>query len=473
MSDAVTSWRQSTFAQRLDLVALIAALAVVCRLALQEDISWIGWIPAAAAALVLTACRWPYGALWVLIGTSMMPRFYIEIFEWKARPEHFAAALVASGIVIWLAFSRKRLQWNQLDYWILAFVAINFISSAFGSSAPASTLRWALQNSLAILPYFLIRILVRDSETLGKAFHILLAVGGLESAYGIFCYIAHHTFGTSVGMEIGQYFVDVAAPYGSMYEPNIFGAYAGCTAVMFLALYLFKDRGRTAYLMGFLVASLATVLSFSRAALLGFGIAVCWVFWKARSSSGGKRRSVTTIMVAAAIILGFSASALGVLRERFSNLYVSGLAEETTMTRFIVLEEALQEVPSHPFLGSGTASFNLSFDWASYVPEWAGNNAWIGNTTVRILHDTGLLGLATLVGFFVSVWWKVRKRLRNASGAVPMVVALAAGCLLYGICFQSSDGSILAFSWVQLGFLASAVTLAEGSMDNAVSKGDA
>jgi O-antigen ligase len=474
VSNTVTSsWRQSTFTQRLDLLALVAALVIVCRLAVVEDISWIGWIPAAAAALVLTASRWPYGALWVLVGTSVMARFYIEIFGWKARPEHFAAGMVATGIVVWLGLSKQRVRLNQLDYWILAFIAINFISSVVGSSAPASTLRWALQNSLAVLFYFLIRILVRDLETLGKAFKILLAVGALESAYGIFCYISHQAFGTSFGMEIGQYLVDVAAPYGSMYEPNMFGAYAGCSAVMFLTLYLFKDRSRTGYLLGFLIASLATLLSFSRAALLGFVIAVCWVFWKARSAAGGKRRSITTIVVAAAIILAFSASALGVLRERFSNLFASGLAEETTITRFVVLEQALQEVPSHPLLGTGTASFNLSFDWASFVPSWAGDTTWIGNTPIRILHDTGLIGLGTLVGFFVSVWWKIRKKFRNAGSAIPVLVALAAGCLLYFICFQSTDGSVLAFSWVQLGFLASATTLVEGSTHNLASQGEA
>ena len=467
MSDSLTSsWRQSNFAQRLDLVALVAALAIVCRLALVEDVSWVGWVPAAAAILVLTASRWPYGALWVLLGTSVTARFYIEVFGWKARPEHFAAGIVGSGIVIWLVLSKQRIRWNPLDYWIFGFVSINFISSAFGSSAPASTLRWALQNSLAILSYFLIRILVRDLETLGKAFKILLAVGALESAYGIFCYISHQVFGSSFGVEIGQYLGDVAAPYGSMYEPNMFGAYAGCSAVMFLALYLFKDRNRTGYLLGFLIASLATVLSFSRAALLGFAIGVCFVIWKARSATGGKPRSITTIVVAAAIILAFSASALGVLRERFSNLYDEGLAEETTITRLIVLEEALQEIPSHPLLGTGTASFNLSFDWASFVPSWAGDTTWIGNTPIRILHDTGLVGLATLVGFFVSVWWKIRNRLKSGSGAVPVLLALVAGSLLYCVSFQSTDGSVLAFSWVQLGFLASAAILVEGSTHN-------
>jgi O-antigen ligase len=471
VSDTVASWRQSSFAQRLDLVALIAALAIVCRLVLLEDVSWLGWVPLAAAALVLTATHWPYGAVWVLVGTSVMARFYIEIFGWKARPEHFAAALVASGMVIWLAFSRKRPLWNQVDYWIVAYVGINFISSA-GSSAPASTLRWALQSSLAVLPYFLIRILVRDSKTLGKAFKILLAVGVLESAYGILSYVSHQAFGSSFGMEIGQYFVDVAAPYGSMYEPNMFGFYAACSAVMCLALYLFKNDNRTAYLVGFLIASLATVLSFSRAALLAFAIAVCWVFWKSRSAARGKSRSMTTIVVAIAIILAFSASALSVLRERFSDLYDSGLAEGTTITRLIAMEEALREVPSHPFLGSGTASFNLSFDWASFVPQWAGETTWIGNTPIRVLHDNGLIGLATLVGFGVTVWWKIRKRLLNGGGAVPLLLALEAGTLVYCISFQSTDGSVLAFTWVQLGFLASAAILAESSMQNVVEQGE-
>ncbi len=473
MSDTVTASRQSTFAQRLDLLALIAAVAIVGRLVLVEDVGWLNWVPAAAAALILTASRWPYGALWVLMGMSVMPRFFIEIFGWKARPEHFAAAIVGSAFAVWLALSRKRVRWDHPDYWIAAFVAINFISSTFGSSAPASTLRWALQNSLAVLPYFFIRIMVRDLETLEKAFRILLALGVLESAYGIFCYVSHQVFGTSVGMEIGQYMVDVAAPYGSMYEPNIFGFYAGCSAVMFLTLYLLKDHSRTVYLLGFLISSLATVLSFSRAALLVLAISVCWVFWKTRSAKSGRRRSLTTIVLAAAMILAIAGSGLSILRQRFGDLFVEGLAEGTTIVRVIAIEEALKEIPDHPLLGSGTASFNLTFDWTTYFPDWTGDRTWIGNWLVRVIHDTGLIGLATLLGFLVSVWRKVRTGLRSGSSAVPVLVALVVGTVLYVICFQSSDGSVLAFTWVQLGFLASAATLVEGSVHQLAEQGEA
>jgi O-antigen ligase len=442
-------------------VGSVVAIVVVCRVAREENISWLGWALIGVAVVLLTGFRWPYGALVGLITASAMPVFFVEVFGWKARPEHFVAAIVTVATVVWLAISKHRPVLNKLDYWIIAYVTINFISSAFESSAPSATLRWALQNSLAVLPYFLIRFLVRDLEALEKAFRFLLAVGVAEAAYAILCYVSHFVFGSTTGISIGQYFSGISAPYGSMYEPNLFGAYAGCCAVMLLSLYLLRGRNRSGYIACFLIASLASVLSFSRAALLALVIVISWVFWKARSAKSTGHHKLATVGLAASLMLVVAASPLGaILSERFNNLYYEGLTEETAVSRFIVVQQALQEIPDHTLLGSGTASFNLSFDWASYVPEWADvQTTWIGNTPLRILHDVGLLGLTAFLGFFVSVWLNIRKGLRSGSGQVPILVALWAGTLLYGISFQSTDGSILAFTWVHLGFLASASTI--------------
>lgn len=455
---ASVAWWESKLVRRLDFVAFVAAVVIVCRVAREESISWIGWVVVAAIVVLLIALRWPYGALVVLIATSAMPVFFVEVFGWKARPEHFAGALVAVAVAIWLAVSKRRLRLNNLDYWIIAYVAINFISSAFESSAPSATLRWALQNSLAVLPYFLIRLLVTDLVALERAFRILLAVGVAESSYAVLCYVSHVVLGSTIGISIGQYFSGVSAPYGSMYEPNLLGAYAGCCAVMLLSLYLLGGRKRSGYIACFLIASLASVLSFSRAALLALTIVVFWVLWKTRSAKSAEHRRLATVALAASLVVVVAASPLGgILWERFNNLYYGGLTEETAVSRFIVVQEAVREIPGHTLLGNGTASFNLSFDWARYVPEWTDvQTTWIGNTPLRILHDVGLLGLTAFLGFFVSVWWKI---LRSGSGQVPILVALWAGTLLYGISFQSTDGSILAFTWVHLGFLASASTI--------------
>ena len=117
------------------------------------------------------------------------------------------------------------------------------------------------------------------------------------------------------------------------------------------------------------------------------------------------------------------------------------------------------EIPSHPLLGSGTASFNLSFDWARFIPEWSSDKTWISNTLLRVLHDTGLIGLAVFLGFFVSLWRKIRRGWKGVKIPSDMILGLVAGLFVYVFAFQFGDGTILAFSWVHIGFLASAAIL--------------
>ena len=205
-------WSESELLRRLNLIILAAGIALACRAALEEGISSLGWALAGGITLLLTAIRWPYGALTVLIGASAMPVFFVEMFGWKARPEHLTGAIIAAAVAVWFILSKHRPVLNKLDYWIIAFVALNFISSAFASSAPSLTLRWALQNSLAVLPYFLVRLLVTDLAALGKAFRILLGVGVVEAAYGILCFVSNRISGSTTGMSIGQYFSGVSAP---------------------------------------------------------------------------------------------------------------------------------------------------------------------------------------------------------------------------------------------------------------------
>jgi hypothetical protein len=463
---ASATWWESKLARRLDFVILVATLVVMSRVALEEDLSWVAWALAGVAVVILTLTRWPYGALFVLIGLSAMPRFFVEVFGWKARPEHFAVVIVSMAVCVWLLRHKGKMRVEKVDYWVLAYVAINYASSAFASPVPSATLRWALMNNLAVLPYFLIRLLVRDRETLGRAFRLMLGVGIAELFYGILCYASHHAFGTTTGMGIGQYLVDVAAPYGSLYEPNLFGAYAGFYAVLFLALYVFGEQHRLGSLICFIVASLATALSLSRAALVALVMASCWVFWKARHSNTAHRNKLPILIPLAALTLVIAVTVVGgVMQKRFSSLYSQGLEEETAVTRYVVIFESLKDFPNHPLLGNGTASLQLSFEWAKYIPEWEGERAWVANVVVRILHDTGLLGLTAFLGFLISLWVRIRRTLRGWNSQVPLLIGLSAGALLYVISFQSTDGTILAFCWVHLGFLASAAILLNGARD--------
>lgn len=462
-------WWDCNFVRRAELLALIGVGVIVYQLALEESLGWMVWVAIGAVVLLLTVSRWPYGAVIVLIASSVTPRFFIEVFGWKARPEHFAVALISVIVGVWLLRHRGELRLEKLDFWVLAYIALNYFSSAFRSSEPSATMRWALQNNLAVLPYFLIRFLVQDVGTLRKAFRILLAVALAESAYGIVCFASHHAFGTAIGMETGAYFSDVAAPYGSLFEPNLFGAYAASCAVLFLSLYLGNSRHRSACMAGFLVASLATVLSLSRAVLVAFVFAIVWMVRKTRQvNRRWNWRAIILVPAVGLVLLLIVPSIRAVLQERFANLFYEGLAEETTVTRYIAMGEALQDIPAHPLLGSGTASFQLSFDWAKYVPQWTNNPTWIGNVVVRIAHDTGLVGLVLVLGFLISIWHRVRQNLHRRTPETPILLGLWAGTLLYCISFESTDGSMLAFTWVHLGFLASAAVLVNESNLNSL-----
>jgi O-antigen ligase len=455
----------------LEWLAGCVAIVFLCWMARDEDLAWMGWVTVAALVILLTVTRWPYGSLTILVGMSATPRFFVEFFGWKARPEHFAIVIVSLAVCIWLLRSNLKVRLEGPDYWVLAYVAMNYVSSAFGSSSPSETLRWALLNNLAVLPYFLVRLLVRETETFRKAFRILLAIGIAESAYGILCYVSHDAFGTTAGVEVGQYLTDVAAPYGSLAEANLFRAYTGCTAVLALAIYLIAER-RLGYLICFFVGALATVLSFSRAALVALVIATAWVCWKARHAREEHRSRAATLVLAVGLILLIVVPAVGgVVQERFVGLFSQGrLGEESTIGRLIEAQEALQEFSEHRLIGTGTASLQLSFDWGKYVPDWndrTGNRSWVGNITVRILHDSGLLGMSAFLGFLGSLGWKIRLGLRGRSSQIPMLVALSAGALLYAISFQATDGSLSAFPWVHLGFLASAALFLKESNGSA------
>jgi len=457
---------------RLSLVAVIAAMIIVGRVALEEDLSWVAWTLVTVAVALLTLIRWPYGALFVLVGCSAMPRFFVEIFGWKARPEHFAVGMIFLAVFVWVLRRKKFMVLQTIDYYIIIYILCNYMSSAFSSPLPSATLRWALMNNLAVLPYFLIRLLVRNMEALRKVFWLVLGVGFAESCYGLLCYASHYAFGTATGMGIGYYLVDVAAPYGSLYEPNLFGAYTAVCAVLFLALYLVGEKQSRGFLICYLVASLAAALSLSRAALIALVVASGWVFWRARRHETTQRSNLMSLVPVSALILIMGVTVVGgVVRERFADLFSQGLEEETALTRYVVIAEALKDIPNHPLLGTGTSSLQLSFEWTTYVPEWGNERAWIPNVIVRILHDTGLFGLSAFLAFVISLWLKIRQALRGRNSQLPMLVGLSAGALLYSISFQSTDGTILAFSWVHLGLLATAAILLNGVGDSSSNTG--
>jgi len=438
--------------------------------------------PDAAVLTTLTACLvlvvsalliWVWvsrdAAIIGLITASAVPRLFVEIGGLKAHPEHMlSGAMIVAIPFVW----KKReqpLQWTRAEYFLMAYIGLNLFASLFMSIAPSQTSKWALQQVLAILPYFWLRILVSDRERFRWAFRVLLVVGALVSLYALVCFYSYRFLGTDFGMDLSGYGY-VPAAYGLQYEENLLGAYSGALCVMMLAMYL--GVRRRIYLWGSTcVAMLAMVISLSRGALGAtvIGLLVLSVYaFRQRMLERKVVRSVVIAMLCAAAI-GVP-SVFGYYMERFSTIEIADpTSDPNTLTRAVQAVTALDEIAAHPIFGGGTASFQLEFDWQALGADWE-DQGWIGNTELRVLHDTGVVGLlafAAFLGSLVLSAWKVLKKERS-----PELVALLVSAVVYTITFQATEGTLLAFSWVHLGLIACGVAVMSQDRKNQISAGE-
>jgi hypothetical protein len=360
--------------------------------------------------------------------------------------------------------------WNTADVCLLAYVAANFYSSAFASIDPRMTLRWAAMNAIVIGPYFLARLLITKQSRLEQAFSWLLWAGAAEAAFGIFCFLSHRAFGTEFGVSADQYGT-VPGTHGSQYEANIFGSYLACCSIMFLAVYLFgqKSRRTPSLAAGLALCATGTFVSLARSALGALVVVALLLVLVAAKKGKMKLRQFAVVGGCTAVLLLALSPLIGsFIEERLSSIDVQDISSDSTsFVRLVALGAALDDIPKHPIFGLGTDSLQLTFrmsDYLGHASEMDDMAGWVGNAPVRILHDTGVVGLGFLGAFLIALAVTTVRALRVASETNRMIlIALAAGVLVYSITFQATEATLLAFTWVHLGLLAAAIVLVRSS----------
>jgi hypothetical protein len=112
-------------------------------------------------------------------------------------------------------------------------------------------------------------------------------------------------------------------------------------------------------------------------------------------------------------------------------------------------------VPAVPpwLLGHGAGSVNRL---SVIVPEGRILKVWTGNVVLFVLHDSGLVGLATLVGLIVVVLRRAARAVRREDGASALTVPLLASGAALCFTYQFTHGLWLMYSYVYLGFLTAA-----------------
>ncbi len=410
-------------------------------------------VPASALALALR----PGIAIITLFVAVAMPRWPVGLAGLNARPEHLVCGVLLLALPYWIKRRKQPLVWMAADYLLLAYVVMNFFSSIFMSIAPQQTIKWCLQQAIVVLPYLLLRVLITDITSFRRIFNIALVMGAAEAMFAILCFYSNLFFGTELGMEIGQY-GNIPGTYGTQYEANLLGSYCGAASVMFLTMYL--QRRKRIFLFGFALTVAGMGISLSRGALLATVIALSAVCLRGMQLHLFNKKLLARVALAVMCVCIVIGPALyGLWSERFSTVDISDVsADDDTNVRMLTLGLAADGIMEHPILGSGTSSYQLQFSVADV--GGGDESGWISNTEIRVLYDTGLVGLVLFTAFLGYLLAGMRKQIKREP--IAELEALAVSGLVYCVSFQFTEGTLLAFTWVHLGLLAAGLAVFQG-----------
>jgi len=416
----------------------LIALLVVALIAGTFGAFWLSRSPGVAVAAMITA--------------SAMPRLFVEIGGLKARPEHLVCGLMVFLVPFWWRHRPEPVKWHKFDYILVAYLGMQVFSSVVMSIDPMQTIKWAVQQIIVVMAYFLLRILLVDKASFRRAFDALLMVGMLASIYAIVSFYSNLWFGTDFGVQLDQYGT-TPATYGAQFEANLLGSTCGATCAMMLMMFL-RTKERK-YLLGFSITFTAMAISLSRGALAGSLLALALVAY--RNWSHFDRARVGRLALAMLGITIVVAPAIyGIWSERFSTVEISDLSsDDTTRDRLVTVALAGEGIAEHPLAGNGTSSYQLQYTDEAFGE--ADQPGWIPNTETRILYDTGVMGF----GLFIAFCWFLGARVKRLLKKTPVLEleALVLAFAVYCVSFQFTEGTLLAFTWVHLGLIACAIDL--------------
>lgn len=400
---------------------------------------------------------WPRSALFLIIASVLLNRYRAEIGPVSVRAEHVVAIVVLFIGSARLFIELGRIWLPRPTALLFAWWGANLLAALTGPDLMLG-LQNAVRLAIMVTVCLLVINLIPDYSTWRWAITVFLALGVAEASYGILTRFLYE-FGINLGLQIA-YRLKEPVPYGTLEEGNIFGSQCAVWAIIIFSVILGKNsfREKLPWIIVFFITSTATILSMSRAAwiMLLAGICIIWM----TSPKNVHFRFMRFLLAAIAfpvsllLLLLFSSFMPNIpIIERiqsFSNLK----NDYTWSARLSDWSLAWQGWLERPFFGWGPGSF-LKFHGLLRF-----NRAWISNLTLRLLQESGIVGLLSFFLFFTSA---VLTALRTSFRCLPdegshVLRGLAVSYIvLIGLAYQSTDGIWLASAWVHAGLIISGI----------------
>ncbi|MBI5698834.1 O-antigen ligase family protein [Candidatus Saganbacteria bacterium] len=389
-------------------------------------------------------------------------------------------------------FTHKFLQGEaKLDYdrgfrpliyffiWALFVTMIGYLSLLKFNSFPEWVARGSIFLNPAIeLAYFLLNILLaifiaklveRNKDDVKAAIYILMLSNLLVCIYGMYLLLGQYLHFPVIALptmnearlDFGFVLPRMAATFK---EPNFFAGYLnGLIPLSISLLICYKLKGFSLFnnkIMLFFLLSiqlLALVLSFSTAGIIAFVFGICFFALLA----GAKIKTIRLKIAGLVILL----IALGyILIQIFDlgnivNMVVfdkifSTAVNPITHSRIERTEQAwgaLTLFMSHPVLGVGLGNFGLYFDQVLGIKY--GFEATANNVFAELLAETGLIGLALFLWFYLSMFKRFYLAYRRLSVGEDLFLLIGIWTAVFAILVSWNffPSYSLSFFWVIFG----------------------
>ena len=366
-------------------------------------------------------------------------------------PGDFLRSLDISSSV---ASSTKTIVKRPIYMALTAFLVVNLISCitsvAIGHSISAfftKTLEYALF-------FIIIASVFSDYKKLKTLFMVMLVSVTLAYINGMVQYFTGFDLVRRDGL-VGR------AVSGSLINPNDFGNYVIMFIPLLLGLSTWKKlilRYRILIISVLLISLFCLILSNSRAALIGFSIAMLFFgFMK------GKRFFLSTVLI---LLIGLFFLAEPIKEKTEIASSVKGV---TVDVRISLWEEALSVIKDYPITGAGLNTYSMIAPKYKVHPL---GGTYAHNSYLQMAAETGLVGLGAFLWFLWTVFNRGLSLFKRAQEHAitdyiyhVLILGLVAGLIgfLVNAFFDTTLFALrlVTLFWVMAGVLAALCNIAE------------
>jgi O-antigen ligase len=392
-----------------------------------------------------------------------------------------------------------------IELCLAGWLAVGVISSLWFSPAPHENLRLALVQAGLLGLYGVAFLLLGSARAVVWSALIWVLVGTGVAALGLTAALAYTLFGLTEGITLsveGNYeagiFTITSKVHSTMWEPNIFGSFCLATGLLAFTLSLApvqafrRSRWQGFFSVAVVLAACGVVISMTRTAwLAGVLLAVGAMLIALRLRITSLHRLAWGLVLpmlagtALGLVVGFSMPAViweagggqsytpaqveQILRDALAHPDTArqvpgsisrgsalgnraeGVVHPETATSYVgrrqIYMAALQKWLQHPLLGWGVGAYGVIIE----------KNGWLPNLELRVLLDTGVVGLLLLALAGGAAVLRAGRALLVPPARWDSLHFALFGLLLGSagllIAYQLTDGTWLGFTWVYFAML--------------------